>query len=517
MANLRKDDLMILVSSMNRAEKRHFRLFAKRNQSSENLLFIQLFDLLDRYQKFDEELVLKRLPEIKKRQLSNIKSHLYKQLLRSLRLFHSKSMERIQLREMVDYAYVLYNKGLYRMALDQLEKSRSKAEEISDFNQLYEVLEFTKYIESQYVTGSIEGRAEELTTKASQVLDRIQKSCSFSNLSLQLYSLYLKVGYVKTQRDSIFVKEFFKANLPSISYEELDELARIQYCQAFVWYNHLLQDFAWTYRYASKWVGVFLENRSLIPLFPVLYLKGLHNLLNALYNVLRYDSFVEALKLLEAFKKEYSFANAMNIEGLYYSFFYIHQIKHHFFTGAFGEGLKLVEPIMECIDEGKYHWDEHRIMLFYYRIACLYFGSGDNDEAILYLNKVIQLKSPDYRADIQCFARILNLIAHFELGNERLVEYQVKSVYRFLLKSEELQEVQKEIFKFLRKTPRIRKEELKKHFRELRNRLMYLQEDPYEKRAFLYLDIISWLDSKIEERKVGDVIRDKFLAVNLKE
>jgi hypothetical protein len=150
--------------------------------------------------------------------------------------------------------------------------------------------------------------------------------------------------------------------------------------------------------------------------------------------------------------------------------------------------------------------------VFYYRIACLYFGSGDNGKAIDFLNLIINQKDPDYREDIQSFARILNLIAHFELGNRQLVEYQVKSVYRFLAKLEDLHEVQKEIFYFLRKTPRMRTDEIKEEFISLKDKLTLLEEQPYTRRPFLYLDIISWLESKIENRTVQEVIQEKFLA-----
>jgi len=40
---------------------------------------------------------------------------------------------------------------------------------------------------------------------------------------------------------------------------------------------------------------------------------------------------------------------------------------------------------------------------------------------------------------------------------------------------------------------------------------MTLADDPDERRSFLYFDIISWLDSKIEDKRVADVIRQKFV------
>lgn len=41
------------------------------------------------------------------------------------------------------------------------------------------------------------------------------------------------------------------------------------------------------------------------------------------------------------------------------------------------------------------------------------------------------------------------------------------------------------------------------------HRLKVYENHPYEKRAFLYLDIISWLESKIENRPVAEIIQEK--------
>ncbi|MFN7118059.1 MAG: hypothetical protein ACK4TA_14760, partial [Saprospiraceae bacterium] len=163
MPKQKTDDLIQLIKSLTRAEKRHFRLFVGRNQASEELLFLQLFDFLDKYKEYDEELILKKLPAIKKSQLSNLKAHLYKQLLISLRLLNKTHVEDIQIREMIDYAKVLYDKGLYRPSLDMLDKTKSRALRGKYYALALEIIEFEKHIESQYITRSIEGRADELT------------------------------------------------------------------------------------------------------------------------------------------------------------------------------------------------------------------------------------------------------------------------------------------------------------------------------------------------------------------
>lgn len=511
MPKQKTDDLIQLIRSLTRAEKRHFRLFVRRNQSSDEILFLQLFDVMDRHKEYDESLILRKLPAIKKSQLSNLKAHLYKQLLTSLRLLNKNYNEDIQIREMIDYARVLYNKGLYRQSLDILDKAKLRALKFKFSSQALEIVEFEKLIEGQYITRSIEGRSEELTEN-SIFLNRVNEHTHlFSNLALQLYGLYIKVGYVRNEKDHFFVREFFQSRLPPVKYDELEFWGKVYFCQSYVWLYHMTHDFRMSYRYAQKWVDLFDANEEMITLNLPLYLKGVHNLLGALFNAMYYDRFVQVLADLESLPDRFPVKQEKNTEGLYWLFRYVHSIEKHYLEGTFTEGLSLVPEIIELIESDEYNWDHHRELIFYYRIACLYFGSGDNSRAIDYLNLIINQRNPDYREDIQAFARILNLIAHFEMGNAQLVEYQVKSVYRFLAKNKDLQEVQREIFRFLRKTPKMRATELKKEFIRLKEKLSKLENDPFQRRPFLYLDIISWLESKIEDRKVQDIIREKFL------
>ncbi len=507
------DDLLVLINSLTKGEKRNFRLFAGRNSSSEGShFFLQLFDVLDKKGGYDEASILKKIPAIKKSQLPNIKAHLYRQLLASLRLLGKNQNEDIQLREMSDYARVLYNKGLYRQSLDMLAKVKERAMQGMFFALALEVVEFEKLIESQYITRSIAGRTEELTGQTLFLNLMLSQTNQFSNLSLQMYELFLKMGFARNEKDYQEVEKFFAAHLPAIALEELDFWGKIYYCQAHLWRHHIAQEFPSCYRYAQRWVHLFQKTPAMIGLNPALYLKGLHNLLFTLFNSAHYERFLENFDLLQRFPQEYDLTQDRNVDGLYHLYWYLQAINRHYMEGTFTEGLRLVPELMQIIDTERFNWDNHRIMVFYYRIACLYFGSGDFEQTIHFLNLIIHQKNPDYRADIQSFARFLSLIAHFELGNERLVEYQIKSTYRFLLQMQDMHAVQREVFRFLRRTPGMRPAALREEFGQLREKLLRLRDDPFERRPFLYLDIISWLESKLENYTVQDVIREKFLA-----
>jgi len=71
MSNRPADILFQLIRSLEKAEKRHFKLYIKRSSSNENLKIIQLFDALDKLNEYDEKVLLKKLPAIQKTQLSN--------------------------------------------------------------------------------------------------------------------------------------------------------------------------------------------------------------------------------------------------------------------------------------------------------------------------------------------------------------------------------------------------------------------------------------------------------------
>ncbi|HEX8326695.1 MAG TPA: hypothetical protein VF629_04080, partial [Hymenobacter sp.] len=166
MANENNDPVFQLVKSLNRSEKRHFRLFANRQGSSEGLKFLQLFDALEDAAHYDDERILAQVPAIKKVQLANLKANLYRQLLASLRMYHAGQNLDIQLREQLDYARVLYNRGLYHQSLRMLERVKTSAQQVGMSHIALQALDFEKLIEAQYITRSLQGRAEELSAES---------------------------------------------------------------------------------------------------------------------------------------------------------------------------------------------------------------------------------------------------------------------------------------------------------------------------------------------------------------
>jgi len=501
------DHLITLIKRLTPAEKRHFKIFVNRNNPKEDPIFLKLFDFIDKKKEYDEAAVLNEIKSIKKSQLANVKANLFKQVLSSLKLQMRNNLTDINIREQIDFARILYAKGLYKGALGQLEKSKKAAEDKEKFSLLQTILEFEKHIESLYITGSMYPKAKALTKESNKNLKRIATENELSDFSLSLYGLYLQYGYVKNKRDFNFVTDYFRSRLPDVDEKELGFMGKLSLYQSYVWYYNMVQNFAYYFKYAQKWMNLFVENPYWIDEETSLFIKGYHNVLNGLFMCSRPEKFEKRLKELKSLERDYNLNFLDNQRSSYKLFEITHDINQVYLKGNYENSIDKAYEISKIVIDNPFEWDNFRIMMFDYKVACIYFGAADLDNCILHLNRVTNVIRPDLRGDIQCFARILNIIAHFDLGNEDLVSHQIRSTYRFISKMDNIQKVHKEIFSFLRRTPNMTEDMMPKEFFKLKSKLLILKKDPFERRPFFYLDIISWLDSKIYGITMAEAVR----------
>jgi hypothetical protein len=514
MPNRSTDTLFQLIKSLEKSEKRNFKLYINRNNATEELKIVQLFDALDKMDTYDEILLLKKNESIKKQQLSNLKAHLYKQILASLRLINDESNIDIQLHEYLDNARILYNKGLYLQSLKSLDKMKELAAANNQFTYLQQGLFFEKKIESLFITRSMQDRADQLCNQADEVNNSITLVSQLSNVSLQLYSWYIKNGHSRNQQEDDLVQKYFtdkladKFSLCKSFYEKL------YLYQCHCWIAFIKQDFLQYYRYTQKWVSLFNAEPKMIEIETGHYIKGMHNLMGSHFDLGNYQKLSETLAEFEVFSTTPMVINNFNNRILCFVYSAISTLNKHFLDGSFSDGIKKIPEIESKLKEYELYLDRHRVLIIYYKIACLYFGSGDYDNTIVYLNKIINWKV-DLRTDLQCYARLLHLIAHYELDNYQILDHLIKSVYRFMAKMQNLSVVEEEIFKFLRISFHIPVKEIKPELEKLLFNLNGLKNNRFETRAFMYLDIISWIESKLENIPVQDVLKRKFKSRQL--
>ena len=516
MPNRSTDILFQLIKSLEKAEKRHFKLYIKRSSGKEELKIVRLFDAVDKQKDYDEKNLLKKLGDVTKPQLTNLKTHLYKQIMASLRLLKSTDSLDLQLNEQFDYAHILYKKGLFIQSLRIIDRAKDIANANQKFNFLPQLIALEKRIENLHITRSMQDRAEKLSAEANEVSRHIDMVARLSNLALQLYSWYIKHGHARNEEDEADVKKFMKENLPPDAFTQTGFYERLFLYQSYGWYAFIRQDFLQYYRYSKKWVDLFTEQPLMIRVETGHYIKGIHNLLNAHFDLRNFREFEKTLKRFEKVAQTDRVKDHDNFRIQAFIYISIARINQHFMMGTFREGLSLIPGIEEKLENYHLFIDRHRVLVLNYKIAMLCFGSGNYNRCIDYLQRIINDKT-DLRYDLQCYARLVHLMAHYELGNDMLMESLTKSVYRFMAKMDNLTVVEEAMFKFLRQSISLSPRQLKPEMEKFLFDVKHLEKNRFETRAFAYLDIISWVESKVYDKPMGTVIHEKYLQSKRKK
>ncbi|RPH32692.1 MAG: hypothetical protein EHM93_08205 [Bacteroidales bacterium] len=509
MSNGNIDPLYYLIKSLTKAEKRSFKIYASRNGNPEDLKYIILFDYIDKHKEYDEEKILEKEKELKPAQLSNLKAHLYKQILQSLRITNPENSIYLTIREMVDYTQLLYNRCLYDQSIKMLEKAKALAIKYDKNYLLYEILDLEKKLVTRFIKTNIEEHVTRLICEIDSLKDKLSNISDFSNLTLKLYSFYIKIGFIRNQKEFELANSFLYSTLPVFKEELLSFTEKMHLYNTFTGYYFFTQDFQRGYEYAQKMVSLFDSNPQYILPKIEMYIKSINNLLLAQEKLSKYDEFLVTVEKFDSIANVPDLTVTPNIELLLFKYGSTHKINKYFLLGEFTEGTKTIPEISEDLEKFRDRLDKHYILIFYYKFACMYFGDSQHSKVIYWLNQVINDKDLDLRSDILCFARILSLISHYELKNMDLIDYHIKSTYRFLAKKEDLHLFQKIVLKFLKRLGSITPAQLPEAFQDLHDQLLPLEQTTYEKRAFMYFDILSWLESKIERRNVQEVIQEK--------
>ncbi len=80
-----------------------------------------------------------------------------------------------------------------------------------------------------------------------------------------------------------------------------------------------------------------------------------------------------------------------------------------------------------------------------------------------------------------------------------------------MAKMENLTVIEEEIFKFLRHSFKVPKQQLRLELETFLQKIKQFEKSRFETRAFAYLDIISWVESKVYRKSMSEIIREKYL------
>ncbi len=506
------DQVFSLVKSLSKAEKRNFRLYSTRIMERKDLLFLKLFDLMDKQKTLNDAKLIEEMGGIEKGQYSNLKRHLYRQIIISLRMLHKEKRANFKVREYLDFAYILYGKGLYLQALKLIKKAKELAKKNHLIYMQLILMEFEKKIESRHITRSGSSKAEEMILESQLIQTDANHLVSLSNLKIKIHGKYLQNGHVRSKQEAAEIRAFYHTQIDHIDLDALGLIERIYYVQSRVWYNYILLDFKSCIKYAIEWVDLLNSNHIMIDRDVDLYMRGHHYVLSSAIHIKDKKIHADYLAKLEAFRKQAY--KKLNTNSQILSFLYVHtgRLDSIILSGQFDKADKVIQRSLNRIRRYKLKLDQHRVMVFYFKFAWIYFGYGNISKALSYLDKIINNELHNLREDLQDYARIMKLLCHYELGNIDLLQYLINTYSNYFNRKKSLNDFLEQAMNFF---TTLRSEGLLEHKKIIKEYYLIFSEmnkTPYERRAFIYLDILSWLESKIKNQSLKEIVGSQFIS-----
>lgn len=168
-------------------------------------------------------------------------------------------------------------------------------------------------------------------------------------------------------------------------------------------------------------------------------------------------------------------------------------------SGSYNEAFEIIDRIEERLENAPGRINKEQELLFISTIALVCFGAGRYKESLHWLNRVLNDNEANLRQDIYSYARIFNLVVHYELGNFELLEYVIKSTSRYLNKRQRDFELELTILNFMkrlaRKTGGHSQERI---FREFQTALNRHFQNGTDQIMLEYFNFPAWVESKLE-------------------
>lgn len=504
------DALKNLVISLSKAEKRHFMLYVKRLDSNKDVLFLKLFELIDKHKGIEQVQLQNKLGLKSKAQFVNAKRHLYSQILKSLRIQLVDSDLSLKIRQTLDYASILYGKGLYSESLAILDKALPLANQINDNLLALEVEELKKKIESRHITRSRRkaDSIELLIHNSKKRKDLIAIETEMSNISIQIQGLYIKWGFVKEEKDTLLCKIYFENQLPSFSEVNKSAFASVLWHQSQVWYRYMNLQFLYSYKHAIQWVQRMDRNQSLIEYDPDLYMRGLHYIMTNCFYLNNIEKYNKWFAYYQQFRSKYYSSYNANSKFIDFNYYNNAILNHRIINNNLGGFDTFAKSLISELAGTGDKIDTHRHLIFFYKIAMIYSYLGNYEKAISYLNKVIDNKDQHLRDDIFNYARLIQLMCHYRLNNFALVQNLIPSVKQGFKNARLYNSGIELLVHFLRKGSKEMNFGIKELVNQLTTELELLKKDKYIKAIFLYYDFINWAKTLNENISIEKLRRE---------
>lgn len=502
-------ELFDLIKSLTKSEKRFFKLSSSLQQGEKN--YIRLFDVIEAQEIYDEEKIKSKFSnENIAQHFPSEKNHLYKQILKALRAFHSENSISNILRLELKNIEILYKKALYKECAKFVARTKKIASEYEKFYYLFELINVEKQLlEEEYETGGFDKDLDDLINQETECIQKLRNLAEYHIIYSKVNYVIRKGGFARNDNERKIVNELENYHLIKGKNTALSSrAASICYyikgvCNAFNRnYDEALVNF-------QKVKYIIDHKTHLKPDLAQRYVRTLNLILTCYIELFEYEKAETIISEIKALEEEEGFTD-INTHLRIQTTVLISSLQICNKTGNTKKGLALVKDCIKLLDKNTSKINKEQVIEFYINISGIYFIQNDYKESLYWLNKVLNDNEKLLRRDLFNFARIFNLVLHYELGNFDLLEYVIKSTSRQLIKDDNDTIVESLVVKNIRKLIKISNEKARhESYVEMKNELLKAFNDNKEKGLLDYFDILSWVEAKIKGDTFAHIVASK--------
>lgn len=406
----KSDYLYILIAAMTTSERRYFSVQSGKNTAGSNA-YRRLFDAVVEHPNWRDNEITKRYSF---KNFNYLKSYLYKRLVKYLCDYHQVGTENVMISNVPK---LLLWKGLYEMADNWNKNIKKQAYLIEDFPGVISAIETERIVlDHQRVSINLKDRYDQIRSEYQSVLGKVEELSELRRLWEELHQLVYfsdnsRSKEVLNEVDGIVERCDLKFNTVMSTKAELVK-HRIKAIGAF----HLMD-----YPDAEKYFKICIDQLDKLnsvhtdPVYFCHFLNDLASVYVRLSEESKFDSISNEIeKIIDQMPlQEQKEKFLLNL--------YISKINFWLLQRRFDRLQEIIDLIPE--DLSKVH-DKNslwRNVLEYNRAsACFYFG--DCKRSLRYLNNVLNIQQKGKMSVVFYSARIVNLLIHFELGNDQLLD-----------------------------------------------------------------------------------------------
>ncbi len=506
----KNDKLFVLIKSMTKSEKRYFRLFADWHGRKRSSKYLALFDALDAQDVYDEEAMRHSLGSaLETQHLAELKLYLYNSILKALYLFNLEDSVESRVSMLTRQGEILRRKKLH----NQAEQLFAKATRLAMQNdQPY--FAFDIYAQ-RYLQLVLEQNNPDFAEKFERFFDELHhynainsNILDYWHLNARMYVAMNKVGQPRSEEDLAHYAAIMNHELMRNPDLALSPIAKRNYYLNHATYNRSINRPAKALEYYREILAMQMGSKRTSNRLSSGIATNLYNICLTCIDARDPDAFARYHRMLlqECEQDPASASYRLRINAL--SLVPNISISSGDFAAA-SEGIAQLE---EAIRRYKGRMAIGFEVYTHFMGFVTQFGLEHYDRAIDYLNRILDNRRAEAEQKSMYYAaRLLLVVTHYELQNFDLLDYLLKSTYKFLSSRGSVFKFELLVTGFFRSiladsdTQRLQKELIK-----LREALRELHQDHFERPVFEGFDYEAWVTSKLENRSFADVLRQQF-------